>query len=136
MKPLLPISIAIGLGLATTSQGLAATEPHRFLPNAPRTVTISESAAPPVVRTALLQSTLILLPAEEKVATVFGGDTVDWVFDGGHAASRFISVKPKVANGTTDIHIVSDPASEKSLRKLRCQSATAVFGKPLPLQKK
>ena len=38
-----------------------------------------------------------MLPAEEKVATVFGGDTVDWVFDGGHVASRFISVKPKVA---------------------------------------
>ena len=53
---------------------------------------------PPVIRAGLLQSTLILLPAEEKVATVFGGDTVDWVFDGGHVASRFISVKPKLAN--------------------------------------
>ena len=42
---------------------------------------------------------LIILPSEEKVANVFAGDTVDWVFDGGHVASRFISIKPKVANG-------------------------------------
>jgi type IV secretion system protein VirB9 len=55
---------------------------------------------------------LILLPDEEKVATVFGGDTVDWVFDAGHVASRFISVKPKLANATTDIHIVSDHGNE------------------------
>jgi Nickel-dependent hydrogenase len=57
---------------------------------------------PPVIRAGLLQSTLIVLPAEEKVANVFAGDTVDRVFDGGHVASRFISVKPKVANGSTD----------------------------------
>jgi type IV secretion system protein VirB9 len=63
-----------------------------------------------------LQSTLIVLPAEEKVANVFAGDTVDWVFDGGHVASRFISVKPKVANGSTDIHIVSDHGNEYTLQ--------------------
>jgi type IV secretion system protein VirB9 len=73
---------------------------------------VSESDTPPVIRAGLLQSTLILLPAEEKVATVFGGDTVDWVFDGGHVASRFISVKPRLANSTTDIHIVSDHGNE------------------------
>jgi type IV secretory pathway VirB9-like protein len=69
-----------------------------------------------VIRAGLLQSTLIVLPAEEKVANVFAGDTVDWVFDGGHVASRFISVKPKVANGSTDIHIVSDHGNEYTLR--------------------
>jgi type IV secretion system protein VirB9 len=69
-----------------------------------------------VIRAGLLQSTLILLPAEEKIATVFGGDTVDWVFDGGHVASRFISVKPKLANATTDVHIVSDHGNEYTLQ--------------------
>ncbi len=78
-------------------------QPHHLEPAAPRTVTLSETDTPPVIRAGLLQSTLILLPAEEKVANVFGGDTVDWVFDGGHVASRFISVKPKVAN-THDGH--------------------------------
>ena len=85
--------------------------------NAPRTVTVSESQAPPVVRAGLLQSTLIVLPVEEKVANVFAGDTVDWVFDGGHVASRFVSVKPKVANGSTDLRCMpgrSDAASIQS----------------------
>jgi type IV secretion system protein VirB9 len=68
-----------------------------------------------VVRAALLQSTLIVLPPEEKVANVFAGDTVDWVFDGGHLASRFISIKPKVAGSTTDVHIISDHGNEYTL---------------------
>jgi type IV secretion system protein VirB9 len=77
---------------------------------------VSETATPPVIRAGLLQSTLILLPEEEKIATVFGGDTVDWVFDGGHVASRFISIKPKLANATTDIHIISDRGNEYTLQ--------------------
>jgi type IV secretion system protein VirB9 len=58
----------------------------------------------------------IVLPAEEKVANVFAGDTVNWIFDGGHIASRFISVKPKTANTATDIHIVSDHGNEYTLQ--------------------
>jgi type IV secretory pathway VirB9-like protein len=108
MKILLAFTMA-----ATTAFAVAATP---MTPNAPRTVTLIESAAPPIIHTGLLQSTLILLPQEEKVATVFGGDTVDWVFDGGRVASRFISVKPKMANSTTDIHIVSDHGNEYTLQ--------------------
>ncbi len=96
--------------------GLAAPEPHRLQPSAPRTISIVESGTPPVIRAGILQSTLILLPAEEKVATVFGGDTVDWIFDGGHVASRFISIKPKIANSATDVHIVSDHGNEYTLQ--------------------
>jgi type IV secretion system protein VirB9 len=94
----------------------ATDQPHHLEPAAPRTVTVSEADAPPTIRTGLLQSTLIMLPAEEKVANVFAGDTVNWVFDGGHVASRFISVKPKVANAMTDIHIVSDHGNEYTLQ--------------------
>ena len=79
-------------------------------------MTVSESQTPPVIRAGLLQSTLIVVPAEEKVANVFAGDTVDWVFDGGHVASRFVSIKPKVANSTTDVHIVSDHGNEYTLQ--------------------
>lgn len=114
MKP--PLIIALHLGLSMLSLPLWATTPaHPLEPLAPRTVTVLESQAPPVVRTGLLQSTLIVLPAEEKVANVFAGDTVDWVFDGGRIASRFISVKPKVADRTTDIHIISDHGNEYTL---------------------
>jgi type IV secretion system protein VirB9 len=114
MKPLIPIVVSAGLALASAQ--CHAADPHPLQPNAPRTVTMSEADTPPVIRAGLLQSTLIVLPAEEKVANVFAGDTVDWVFDGGHVASRFISVKPKVANGSTDIHIVSDHGNEYTLQ--------------------
>ena len=115
MKP--PIPVAVAVHLALTVGSLHAAEPaHPLQPSAPRTVTVLESQTPPVIRAGLLQSTLIVLPAEEKVANVFAGDTVDWVFDGGHVASRFISVKPKTANGSTDIHIVSDHGNEYTLQ--------------------
>jgi type IV secretion system protein VirB9 len=116
MKPPITIIVACGLGLATMSTSGFAADTHHLEPNAPRTVTVTEATTPPVIRAGLLQSTLILLPAEEKIATVFGGDTVDWVFDGGHVPSRFISVKPKIANSSTDIHIVSDHGNEYTLQ--------------------
>jgi type IV secretory pathway VirB9-like protein len=117
VKPPILVFVTFGLTLVTASANAVTTpEPHHLQPNAPRSVTVTEAQTPPVIRAGLLQSTLILLPAEEKIATVFGGDTVDWVFDGGHVASRFISVKPKLANSTTDIHIVSDHGNEYTLQ--------------------
>lgn len=110
---------------AVSAAGLGAAPLSRHAePSAPRAITVAESEAPPLIRAALLQSTLIELPAQEKVATVFGGDTVDWVFDGGHVASRFISVKPKLAGSTTDVHIVSDHGNQYTLQ-LREVSADA-----------
>jgi type IV secretion system protein VirB9 len=117
VKPPILVFVTFGLALASAPSHASTTpEPHHLQPNAPRSVTVTEADTPPVIRAGLLQSTLILLPAEEKIATVFGGDTVDWVFDGGHVASRFISVKPKLANATTDIHIVSDHGNEYTLQ--------------------
>lgn len=115
MKPPIPIAVALHLALTTASL-YAAVPAHPLQPSAPRTVAVSESQTPPVIRAGLLQSTLIVLPVEEKVANVFAGDTVDWVFDGGHVASRFISVKPKTAGGSTAIHIVSDHGNEYTLQ--------------------
>jgi type IV secretion system protein VirB9 len=117
VKPPIIVIVSCGLALATASASTVATpETHHLQPSAPRSVTVSEADTPPVIRAGLLQSTLILLPDEEKIATVFGGDTVDWVFDGGHVASRFISIKPKLANATTDIHIISDHGNEYTLQ--------------------
>jgi type IV secretory pathway VirB9-like protein len=115
MHPPLPLAVFLSLALAASSVH-AATSSHPLQPNAPRTVNVSESATPPEIHAGLLQSTLIVLPAEEKVANVFAGDTVNWIFDGGHVASRFISVKPKTANAATDIHIVSDHGNEYTLQ--------------------
>jgi type IV secretion system protein VirB9 len=115
MKPLIPIAVTTSLALVSAPL-YAAPATHTLQANVPRTVTVSEAETPPVIRAGLLQSTLVVLPAEEKVASVFAGDTVDWAFDGGHVASRFISVKPKIANGSTDIHIVSDHGNEYTLQ--------------------
>lgn len=84
---------------------------------APRTVQVSATTAPPVIRTSLNESTLLELPAEEKVATVFGGNTDDWIFNAGHVASRFISVKPKAAaaKSSTNVHIISDHGNDYTL---------------------
>jgi type IV secretory pathway VirB9-like protein len=114
-KNILTALLITGSAAAIPGVSQTATKP-RIQANAPRSIVIVETEAPPVIRTGLLQSTLILLPAEEKVATVFGGDTSSWVFDGGHVASRFISIKPKVANSTTDVHIVSDHGNEYTLQ--------------------
>ncbi|MGH9606391.1 MAG: TrbG/VirB9 family P-type conjugative transfer protein [Terracidiphilus sp.] len=115
MKPLIPIAVILGLLLPAASAIHAQPAPKHLEPSAPRRVVVSSTAPPPVIRAALLQSTLILLPPEEKVANVFAGDTVDWVFDGGHVASRFISIKPKVAGSETDVHIISDHGNEYTL---------------------
>jgi type IV secretory pathway VirB9-like protein len=119
MKPPILIFVASGLALTATfasASGPGTPDAKHLQANAPRTITVSEADTPPVVRASLLQSTLILLPDQEKVANVFAGDTVDWVFDGGHVASRFISIKPKVAGSTTDVHIVSDHGNEYTLQ--------------------
>ena len=99
--------------VAISTAGFAQT-PH-LQPSAPRTIVVTDSAPPPVVRVGLLQSTLFELPAGEKVVTIFGGDTNSWIFDAGHVASRYVSIKPKVADGTTDVHIVSDHGNEYTI---------------------
>ena len=118
MQRTFPLFLACGIALTGVAfaSGPPTPEAKHLEPNAPRTITVSEADTPPVVRAGLLQSTLILLPAEEKVANVFAGDTVDWVFDGGRVASRFVSIKPKVASSTTDVHIVSDHGNEYTLQ--------------------
>jgi len=115
VKPLIPVVVTLGFAFTAASAAHAQPAAKQLEPSAPRTVVVSATAAPPVVRTALLQSTLIVLPPQEKVANVFAGDTVDWVFDGGHVASRFISIKPKVAGSETDVHIISDHGNEYTL---------------------
>ena len=94
-----------------------AASPASVQQKAPRTVEVSTTSAPPIIRTSLNESTLLELPADEKVATVFGGNTDDWIFNAGHVASRFISVKPKAAaaKSSTNVHIISDHGVDYTL---------------------
>src|SRR5438309_301676 len=110
------MSVKTILATVVASGLLFGAEPQPLTAAAPRMVIVMDAGTPPVIRAGLLQSTLIVLPEQEKVATVFGGDTASWIFDGGHVSSRFISVKPKVANTSTDVHIVSDHGNEYTLQ--------------------
>jgi type IV secretory pathway VirB9-like protein len=115
LRPHFVLAASLSLAAVSHASGPANTK-HPLFASSPRTVVVIDSETPPIVRAGLLQSTLILLPPEEKVATVFGGDTSSWVFDGGRVASRFISIKPKVAGSSTDVHIVSDHGNEYTLQ--------------------
>ena len=122
MNFVIPASTTLGCVLAAGFLGTAQAPPKAFVPNPERTLVVSSSAAPPIVRSALLESTLIELPDEEKVASVFAGDTVNWIFDGGHLPSRFISVKPKVQNAKTNVHVISDRGNEYTLELMEISS--------------
>jgi type IV secretory pathway VirB9-like protein len=115
-KNIIPISAKTIFATVVISGLLLGAEPQSLTAAAPRIVIVIDAGAPPVIRAGVLQSTLIVLPEQEKVATVFGGDTASWIFDGGHVPSRFISIKPKVANTSTDVHIVSDHGNEYTLQ--------------------
>ena len=109
-----PHLIAASAVFAVTVYGTISVQAQQ---KAPRTVQVSATTAPPIIRTSLNESTLLELPPEEKVATVFGGNTDDWIFNAGHVASRFISVKPKAAaaKSSTNVHVISDHGNDYTL---------------------
>jgi type IV secretion system protein VirB9 len=111
-----PLLLAASAVLAIHTYAAPAL-PLQVQPKPPRTIEVSASVAPPVIETSLNESTLLELPAEEKVATVFGGNTDDWLFNAGHVASRFISVKPKATavHSSTNVHIISDHGNDYTL---------------------
>ncbi len=121
--PSLIAASAIFVVYASAPTGLQAQQ------QAPRTVQVSATTAPPIIRTSLNESTLLELPAEEKVATIFGGNTDDWIFNAGHVASRFVSVKPKAAaaKSTTNVHIISDHGNDYTLQLKEVSAEGAGF---------
>ena len=121
--PSLIAASALFVVYASAPTGLQAQQ------QAPRTVQVSATTAPPIIRTSLNESTLLELPAEEKVATIFGGNTDDWIFNAGHVASRFVSVKPKAAaaKSTTNVHIISDHGNDYTLQLKEVSAEGAGF---------
>ena len=121
--PRLIAASALFVVYASALRGLQAQQ------QAPRTVQVSATTAPPIIRTSLNESTLLELPAEEKVATIFGGNTDDWIFNAGHVASRFVSVKPKAAaaKSTTNVHIISDHGNDYTLQLKEVSAEGASF---------
>ena len=66
------------------------------------------------IRTAVLESTLLTLPENEKVAITFAGDTKNWVIQATKVPTRYLSVKPMVAHAQTNLHIITDHNNDYS----------------------
>ena len=66
------------------------------------------------IRTAVLESTLLTLPENEKVAITFAGDTKNWLIQGTKVPTRYLSVKPMVAHMQTNLHIITDHGNDYS----------------------
>jgi type IV secretory pathway VirB9-like protein len=62
------------------------------------------------------ETTLIVLPATEKVMGVFCGDKAYWSVDVIPGAERYVAVKPSKGGIATDIHIVTDHNNSYTLK--------------------
>lgn len=60
----------------------------------------------------LRETTLIILPKDEKVMEVYCGDKDNWVING---AENFVTVKPAQQSARTDVHIITDHANAYTL---------------------
>jgi type IV secretion system protein VirB9 len=76
-----------------------------------RTISVHAKDVIPV-NAELRETTLIVLPQEEKVMTVYCGDKDNWVIDG---TENFVTVKPAKSGAHTDIHILTDHANAYTL---------------------
>jgi hypothetical protein len=76
-----------------------------------RTIAVHAKDVIPV-NAQLRETTLIVLPQEEKVMTVYCGDKDNWVIDG---TENFVTVKPAKSGAHTDIHILTDHANAYTL---------------------
>jgi len=72
-----------------------------------RTVKVTLKSTVPI-HTSILESTLLVLPDEEKIAEVFVGDKEFWHFETTKVSTRYLSIKPLAAGVKTDLHIISD----------------------------
>ena len=78
-----------------------------------RTVLVTQKSTV-LIRTSVFASTLIVLPEEEKIATVFEGDKSNWRYDTTKVSTRYLSIKPIAPNVKTDLHVVSDHGNSYS----------------------
>jgi type IV secretory pathway VirB9-like protein len=84
------------------------TTPTRA-PIAPEARTVKVTLKSTVhIHTSILESTLLVLPEEEKIAEVFVGDKEFWHFETTKISTRYLSIKPLAPGVKTDLHIISD----------------------------
>ncbi len=107
MKPILLtlLILQVAPGQPAPPNSATAREARSLRVNEKATVTIN---------TSVLQSTLLVLPENEKIMSVFDGDKENWRFDTTKMPGRFLSVKPVAPGVSTDLHLISDHGNSYS----------------------
>jgi type IV secretory pathway VirB9-like protein len=90
--------------VATPASGAAVAQESR-------TVAVHAKDVIPV-NVQIRETTLIVLPQQERVMTVYCGDKDNWVIDG---TENFVTVKPAKAGARTDVHILTDHGNAYTL---------------------
>ena len=107
----MPNYLHIAVFLAAGQVVLPAAEPTTPTPApvAPeaRTIKVTLKSTVPI-HASILQSTLLVLPEDEKIAEVFVGDKEFWHFETAKISTRYLSIKPLAPGVKTDLHIISD----------------------------
>ena len=110
-----PSTLILALSLAFNAGAVWATAdpatPATPVAQESRTVVVHERD---IVRVSaqLRETTLIILPKEEKVIEVYCGDKDNWIING---AENFVTVKPAQRGSRTDVHIITDHANAYTL---------------------
>jgi type IV secretion system protein VirB9 len=107
--------ITMAAGSVATAR--TTNKPVDPTPGEPLTVTMGQRK-PVHIRVARNQATLIRLPENQRVMSVYGGDKGDggvWSVDAGKVPTRFLAVKPKETGIHTTLHVVSNTGQEISL---------------------
>jgi type IV secretory pathway VirB9-like protein len=89
---------------ATQASGAAVAQESRTIP------VHAKDVIP--VNTQIRETTLIVLPQQEKVITVYCGDKDNWIIDG---TENFVTVKPAKVGARTDVHILTDHGNAYTL---------------------
>ncbi|MGH9437645.1 MAG: TrbG/VirB9 family P-type conjugative transfer protein, partial [Terriglobia bacterium] len=76
-----------------------------------RTIAVHAKDVIPV-NAQIRETTLIVLPKQEKVMIVYCGDKDNWVIDG---TENFVTVKPAKVGARTDVHILTDHGNAYTL---------------------
>lgn len=100
------------VGIILFAGAACAADKPTVIPQAParetsRTVRVTERSVVSI-NTTLLESTLIVLPPEEKVMATFSGDTENFQIKSTQQPSRYVSVKPTTAGAHTNLQIITD----------------------------
>src|SRR5258707_11226747 len=124
------MSKSLTLILALSAVALRAADNPTVTPTPTATAAVAQESRTVIVRerdiihvsAQLRESTLIILPKDEKVMEVYCGDKDNWIING---AENFVTVKPAQKGSHTDVHIITNHANAYTLSFLEVSETPA-----------